>query len=102
MKAKLLSFRFFYFHFLFGIGTFQRVTPEKIKKIATSELASQVVRNTLTCSALSLMGSHDGAGAFHNPKISISRKYREDCGFSQDFVYCNWVAGVKHRTLSMT
>jgi len=39
MKAKLLSFPFFSFHFLFGIGTFQRVTAEKIKKFVRRELA---------------------------------------------------------------
>jgi hypothetical protein len=32
MKAKLLSFPFFSFHFLFGNGTFQRVSAEKNKK----------------------------------------------------------------------
>jgi hypothetical protein len=32
MKAKWLSFAFFYFHLFFGIGTFQRDTSKKIKK----------------------------------------------------------------------
>jgi hypothetical protein len=47
MKAKVLSFSFFNFHFLFGIGAFQRVTAEKIKKFSAPELASQVARETL-------------------------------------------------------
>jgi hypothetical protein len=34
MKAKLLSFVFFSFHFLFGNGTFQKVSAEKEKKIS--------------------------------------------------------------------
>jgi hypothetical protein len=36
MKAKWLSFAFIYFLLFFGIGTFQRVTGEKIKKFPLS------------------------------------------------------------------
>jgi hypothetical protein len=40
MKAKWLLFAFFYFHLFFRIGTFQRVTGEKIKK--TGYLSTRV------------------------------------------------------------
>jgi hypothetical protein len=54
MKAKLLSFPFFYFHFLFGIDTFQGVTAKKIKKLSAAELASRVAPKTPTLASLFL------------------------------------------------
>jgi len=39
MKAKRLSFVFFYFHLFFRIGTFQRFTAEKKENPEPSQIA---------------------------------------------------------------
>jgi hypothetical protein len=58
MKAKLLSFAFFSFHFLFGNGSFQRVTAEKTKKFLRLQLAPRL--------------SAEGLSAVHTLLFSLS------------------------------
>jgi hypothetical protein len=76
MKAKLLSFAFFYFHLFFGIGTFQRVMAEKNKKISPPPNSPlRLCAKRLARSALSFIRSPAAAGAlprakgFDQPKV---------------------------------
>jgi hypothetical protein len=90
MKAKLLSFPFFSFHFFFGNGTFQRVTRKNKKDFSASNsrprLSAEGRSAVLRTPVFAVASRVDGSMVSINRNPNIYFRNRKD--FVDAIAFC--------------